>query len=172
MAAGNRPEWNEYFMRFALLACTRSSCLRRRVGAVFVHDRQVLTTGYNGAPRSLPHCNAELCIRAEQNVPSGTRQELCRGLHAEQNALIQAARVGTSVLGADLFTTHHPCSTCAKMLLNAGVGRVFYAASYPDELGVQLLEEGGVEMIHLPMPAVDDDQLISESTLLDRDGPR
>jgi dCMP deaminase len=122
----------------------RSTCLRRRVGAVVILDKRILTTGYNGAPTGLAHCLDIGCLREQQGVPSGERHELCRGLHAEQNAIIQAALSGVSIRGGTIYTTHFPCVLCAKMLINAGIRRVVYADGYPDLLSRELLTEAGL----------------------------
>ncbi len=137
-----RPSWDEYFMEIARLVATRSTCLRRSVGAVLIRDKTILTTGYNGAPRGLKHCE-ELggCYREQLGVPSGERQEICRGTHAEQNAIAQAARVGVSTKDSTLYVTNHPCNICTKILINAGVKRIVYAEGYPDELARYLIEE-------------------------------
>ena len=123
----------------------RSTCLRRQVGALIVKDKQILATGYNGAPSGFDHCEQTGCLREEMHIPSGERQEICRGLHAEQNAIIQAALHGVSVAGGDLYCTHQPCITCAKMIINSGIVRVVCASSYPDELSAQMLAEAGVQ---------------------------
>ncbi|MBT9176339.1 MAG: tRNA-specific adenosine deaminase [Firmicutes bacterium] len=122
----------------------RSTCLRRCVGAVVVLDKRILTTGYNGAPTGLGHCLDIGCLREQQNVPSGERHELCRGLHAEQNAIIQAALSGVSIKGGTLYTTHFPCVLCAKMLINAGIKRIVFSDGYPDLLSRELLTEAGL----------------------------
>lgn len=124
----------------------RSTCLRRRVGAILVVDRRLLATGYNGAPSGVPHCDETGCLREQMAVPSGERHELCRGLHAEQNAIIQAAKHGVRIDGATLYTTLHPCSMCAKMAINAGVRRIVCREDYPDDLGKTLLSQGGVQL--------------------------
>ena len=124
----------------------RSTCLRRRVGAILVVDRRLLATGYNGAPSGVPHCAETGCLRERMAVPSGERQELCRGLHAEQNAIIQAAKHGVRIDGATLYTTLHPCSMCAKMAINAGVRRIVCREDYPDDLGKSLLQVGQVRL--------------------------
>ncbi len=144
-----RPTWDEYFMEICHVVARRSTCLRRQVGAVLVSDRRILATGYNGAPKGLPHC-AELggCYREKMQVPSGERQELCRALHAEQNAIIQAAVHGVKLENVTLYCTTQPCVTCAKMLINADVRRIVYENPYPDELSRQMLEEAGVELVH------------------------
>jgi dCMP deaminase len=142
----NRPSWDEYFMAIAEQVARRSTCLRRQVGAVLVVDRRLLATGYNGAPSGVPHCSESGCLREQMAVPSGERHELCRGLHAEQNAIIQAAKHGVRIAGATLYTTHHPCSMCAKVAINAGIQRVVCRHDYPDDLGKSLLALGGVKM--------------------------
>ena len=141
-----RPSWDSYFMEIATVVSQRSTCLRRKVGAVIVKDKRLLTTGYNGAPSGLEHCLETGCLRQERNVPSGERHELCRGLHAEQNAVIQGALHGVSIQGADLYCTHYPCSLCAKMLVNAGIKRIVSKENYPDELARQLLNEAGIKV--------------------------
>jgi dCMP deaminase len=140
----SRPSWDEYFMAIAEEVSRRSTCLRRQVGAILVVDRRILATGYNGAPSNVPHCEEVGCLREKMKVPSGERHELCRGLHAEQNAMIQAARHGVRIDGAALYTTHHPCSMCAKMAINAGIRRIVCCEDYPDDLGKRLLAESGV----------------------------
>lgn len=149
MEIKERPPWDEYFMQIARVVATRSTCLRRQVGAVLVKDKRILTTGYNGAPRGLPHCLEVGCLREQLGIPSGERQELCRGLHAEQNAIIQAAYYGVSIAGATLYCTHQPCITCAKMLINAGIEKIIYEEAYPDELAEKMLREAGVELIKI-----------------------
>lgn len=141
-----RPSWDEYFVEIARQVATRSTCLRRQVGAVIVRDKRILSTGYNGAPRGLPHCDVVGCLRERLGIPSGQRQEICRGLHAEQNAIIQAALHGVSVEGGTIYVTHQPCITCAKMVINAGIVRVVCANSYPDDLARQMLDEAGVTL--------------------------
>ncbi|MCD6231282.1 cytidine/deoxycytidylate deaminase family protein [Candidatus Aerophobetes bacterium] len=142
-----RPSWDSYFMEIAYLVSTRSTCLRRKVGAVMVRDKRILTTGYNGAPSNLSHCREVGCLRERMGIPSGERQEICRGLHAEQNAIIQAALLGVSIRGATLYCTHQPCITCSKMIINAGIKRIVFEGDYPDKLARQILEEAGVELI-------------------------
>lgn len=139
-----RPKWDAYFIGFAFQASKRSACLSRAVGAVLVREKNILATGYNGPPSGLPHCSEVGCIRVQQNVPSGQRHELCRGLHAEQNAIIQAAKHGTSINGADLYCTTFPCVICAKMIINAGVKRIYFTKSYDDPLSKEMLEQAGV----------------------------
>lgn len=144
-----RPSWQEYFMKMAYLAASRSTCLRRAVGAALVRDNQLISTGYNGSPKGIPHCAQTGCLREQMGVPSGEKHELCRGVHAEQNAIIQAAINGSSTRGAVLYCTHQPCSICARLIINAEIKQVFIASAYPDELGTQLFLEAGIEMILL-----------------------
>lgn len=145
-----RPSWDEYFMGMAKLTSQRSTCLRRKVGAVIVKAKHIVATGYNGAPRGLSHC-AELggCLREQLKVPSGQRHELCRALHAEQNAIIQAATLGQSIEGASIYITHQPCSICSKMIINAGIDRIVVDEGYPDELATKLLAEAGIKVVTL-----------------------
>ena len=131
-------------MEMAYLASKRSTCLRRKVGAIIVIDKRVLTTGYNGAPKGLPHCEETGCLREQMNVPSGQRHELCRGVHAEQNAIIQAAVFGVSVKGATIYITNYPCSVCVKMLLNAGITEIVYDQEYKDDLAIELLSQSDI----------------------------
>ncbi|KYO65401.1 MULTISPECIES: deoxycytidylate deaminase [Thermovenabulum] len=142
-----RPSWDNYFMEIATVVSTRSTCLRRRVGAVLVKDKHIVATGYNGAPSGLAHCEEIGCLREKLGVPSGERHELCRGLHAEQNAIIQAAALGSSIKGATLYVTTRPCILCAKMLINAGVKRIVFKGEYPDEFAVNLLKEAGILLL-------------------------
>jgi dCMP deaminase len=135
-----RPSWDEYFMEITRLVVSRSTCLRRQVGAVIVKDKKILATGYNGAPSGLPHCLEVGCLREEMGIPSGERHELCRGLHAEQNAIIQAAYYGVSINDATLYCTNLPCIICTKMLINAGIARVVYEQGYADPLAAQMWE--------------------------------
>ncbi len=142
-----RPSWDEYFLKIAGLVSTRSTCLRRKVGAVVVKKKQILATGYNGAPTGIEHCDKVGCLREKLNVPSGQRHELCRALHAEQNAFLQAARHGVSLDGAILYVTTQPCSICAKMIINAGIEKIIIEGKYPDDFAVEFLKEAGVEII-------------------------
>jgi dCMP deaminase len=142
-----RPDVDSYFMEMALLVSTRTTCLRRRVGAVLVKDGHVISTGYNGSPRGLKHCAEVGCIRQQLNIPSGERHELCRAVHAEQNAVIQAAYHGTSTKGATLYTNYWPCVQCAKILINAGIEEIVYLDdSYNDSLSKEMLKESGIKM--------------------------
>ncbi|SHM67913.1 dCMP deaminase [Caldanaerovirga acetigignens] len=142
-----RPPWDDYFMEIARVVAKRSTCLRRRVGAIVVLEKRILTTGYNGAPTGLAHCYEVGCLREKMKVPSGERHELCRGLHAEQNAIIQAAVWGISIRGSTLYVTCQPCALCAKMLINAGIKKIVYEGEYPDELAMKLLSEAGIEVV-------------------------
>jgi dCMP deaminase len=142
-----RPAWDEYFMTIAADVSTRATCIRRQVGAILVKDRRILTTGYNGPPAGISHCTPETCLRTRYNVPSGERQELCRGLHAEQNAIIQAAMHGVSIRGASLYCTCQPCSICTKMLINSGIMKFVFKDPYNDPLSVEMVQEAGVEII-------------------------
>ncbi|MFW6149305.1 MAG: deoxycytidylate deaminase [Atribacterota bacterium] len=144
----SRPSWDQYFMKIAELVASRSTCLRRNVGAVIVKERRILATGYNGVPRGLVHCEERGCLREELNISSGEHQELCRGLHAEQNAIIQAAMYGISIQGSYIYCTNQPCITCAKMIINAGITRIFYQHDYPDKFARDLLKEAGIEEIY------------------------
>lgn len=148
----SRPSWDEYFMGIAHLTSERSTCLRRQVGAVIVQDKQIIATGYNGAPKGLPHCEEKGgCLREKMGVESGQRHELCRALHAEQNAIIQAATSGQSIEGAIMYITHQPCSICAKMIINAGIRKIIVAEGYPDDFAVEMLDEAGLKVVILEM---------------------
>ena len=141
-----RPSWEEYFFQIAQQVATRSTCLRRKVGAVLVKDKRILSTGYNGAPRGISHCIDIGCLRDELSVPSGERHELCRALHAEQNAIAQAALHGVKIEGAALYCTHQPCALCAKMIINAGIVEVYFDEGYPDELAAGFFAEAGIKL--------------------------
>lgn len=144
MSTLERPDNDTYFIRMAELVATRSTCLRRQVGAVVVKEKRVLSTGYNGAPKGLRHCDEVGCIRMENNVESGTRHELCRGVHAEQNAVVQAAYFGTSIKDSTIYTTNFPCVMCTKILLNAGIIEIVYKDDYIDPLSKEILKETGI----------------------------
>ncbi len=141
-----RPSYDEYFMEMAHVVAKRSTCLRRKVGAILVKEKHILSTGYNGAPKGLKHCSETGCLREDQNVPSGERHELCRGLHAEQNAIIQAAVFGVSIKGSVLYCTSTPCVVCVKMLINSGVTEIIYAGDYPDDLAKQKMSESTLKI--------------------------
>ena len=142
----NRPSWHQYFMEMAYLAATRSTCIRRKVGAIVVLENQIVSTGYNGAPKHVRHCSQTGCLRSKLKVPSGERHELCRGVHAEQNAVIQAAVNGASIKNAVLYCTNQPCVICSKILINAEINTIYIAEPYEDQLSQELLKEAGVSM--------------------------
>jgi len=141
-----RPSWDEYFFQIAQQVATRSTCMRRQVGAVLVKDKRLLSTGYNGAPRGISHCIDAGCLREQLKVPSGERHELCRALHAEQNAIAQAALHGVKIEGSTLYCTHQPCVLCAKMIINAGIVEVYFDEGYPDELATGFFAEAGIRL--------------------------
>lgn len=143
----NRPSWDEYFIEITELVSKRSTCLRRSVGCVIVKEKHILATGYNGAPSGVSHCEETGCLRAKLNVPSGERHELCRGTHAEQNAIVQAAKHGTSIEGATIYVNTKPCSICSKMIINSGIKRVCYLGDYSDEMSESMMTEAGIEMV-------------------------
>ncbi len=142
-----RPSWTDYFMDITELVAKRSTCTRRAVGAVLVKDKQILATGYNGAPTRVTHCTDSGCLREKMGIPSGERHELCRGVHAEQNAIVQAAYYGVSIKGATLFCTNLPCSICAKMVINAGITTIYYKSGYADSISEEMMNEAGIEVI-------------------------
>ncbi|PLX44408.1 MAG: cytidine deaminase [Deltaproteobacteria bacterium] len=141
-----RPSWQDYFTEITKLVATRSTCTRRSVGAILVKDKRILATGYNGAPANVSHCEEVGCLREQNGVPSGQRHELCRGIHAEQNALIQAARHGVNMDGADLYCTNLPCIICTKMIINSGITNVYYFDGYADEMSLAMFKEAGVKL--------------------------
>jgi dCMP deaminase len=143
-----RPSWDEYFMEMAQITAKRSTCLRRQVGAVIVQSKHVMAAGYNGAPKGIAHCDERGgCYRDKLGVPSGERHELCLALHAEQNAIVQAAALGQSIEGATIYITHQPCVICAKMIINAGIKKIIVKEGYPDQLAVDILAEAGLKII-------------------------
>lgn len=142
----SRPSWDQYFIDITHLVASRSTCLRRQVGALLVKDRNILATGYNGTPSGITHCEAVGCLRERLKVPSGERHELCRGLHAEQNAIIQAARHGVNIDGATLYCTTMPCIICTKMLINAGIRRIVFEEGYADQLACEMVAEAQIEV--------------------------
>jgi dCMP deaminase len=148
-----RPSWDLYFMRMAALAASRSTCVRRHVGAVIVKDRMVLSTGYNDTPRGLPNCGDGGCARCASDAPSGSQLDTCLCIHAEQNTLVQAAYHGVSIAGGTVYTTHQPCLTCAKLIVNAGIVRIVFGGDYPDPTARQLLEQSGVLLERVPIDA-------------------
>lgn len=144
-----RPSWDEYFIEIVNVIKKRSTCCRRQVGALIVKNKKILSTGYNGTPTGLKHCEEVGCLRNKLNIPSGERHELCRGLHAEQNAIVHAAHSGVSIADSTIYVTNQPCILCAKMIINAGIKRIVYEEGYPDKLSLEMLEEAGVEVIKL-----------------------
>lgn len=153
-----RPSWDEYFMKIAHLVKTRATCLRRQVGAVIVKDKNILATGYNGAPSKMAHCLDIGCLREKLGIPSGERHEICRGLHAEQNAIIQAALHGTRIKGSTLYCTNLPCIICTKMLINAGIERIIYEDGYPDPLAEEMLADSSIEVIKFVLNLFQDEK--------------
>jgi dCMP deaminase len=145
-----RPAIDDYFLEIASVVAKRSTCLRNSVGAVIVRDKQIISTGYNGVPKGMPHCEDVGCIRIKENIPSGTRHETCRACHAEQNAIIQAALHGITTEGATLYCTHQPCILCTKMMINSGIIRVVFSISYPDPVSLEFFKSVGIEVIHKP----------------------
>lgn len=141
-----RPSWDEYFLEVACLVAKRATCLRRSVGAVLVKDKRILATGYNGSPKGMAHCLDTGCLREKLKVPSGQRQELCRGLHAEQNVLIQSALYGISSENSTLYVTNQPCVICAKMIINAGIREIVISDGYPDALAKKFLKEAKIKI--------------------------
>ena len=142
----NRPTWDEYFLEIARLVAKRSTCLRRKVGALVVKDRRILATGYNGTPSGIKHCFETGCLREKLKVPSGERHELCRGLHAEQNVLLQASLHGVSLKNSTLYVTNQPCLICTKMIINAGIREVVMADHYPDAMALEFLKEAKIKV--------------------------
>lgn len=157
MAEPVRPSWDEYFMKLAHEVATRTTCMRRAVGAVIVKDKRILATGYNGVPTGLSHCGEVGCLRLELGVPSGQRHEICRGLHAEQNAIIQAARYGINIADSSIYITTQPCVVCAKMIINAGIREIIYQNPYDDELAMSMLKEANMNMRIFEYPPPDKD---------------
>lgn len=147
----SRISWPSYFMQITRLVAQRSTCLRRKVGAIAVKDKRILATGYNGAPAKITDCLEKGCLRQELGIPSGQRHEICSGLHAEQNTIIQAAIHGISLKGAEIYCTHQPCFICTKMLINCGISAVYYAEPYPDPMGEAMLKEAGIPYGFLPV---------------------
>jgi dCMP deaminase len=143
----DRPSWDDYFMKITEDVATRATCIRRKVGAIIVKDKRILTTGYNGVPTGITHCTHDTCLRNIHKVPSGEKHELCRGLHAEQNAIIQAALYGISIKDSKIYITNQPCSICTKMLINSGIKTFIYKDPYNDPLALVMAKEAGIEMI-------------------------
>lgn len=141
-----RPTWDEYYIEMLEVIKKRSTCIRRKVAAIIVKDQRIIATGYNGAPAGLAHCEQVGCIRQHRGIPSGEHHELCRGIHAEQNAIIQSAIHGVSIKDSTIYITHSPCILCAKMIINAKISRIVYVGNYPDELSQELLKESGIQI--------------------------
>ena len=144
-----RPTWDEYFMEIVNLIKTRSTCMRRQVGALIVKNKRILATGYNGAPTKCKHCIDIGCLREELSIPSGERHELCRAIHAEQNAIVQAANSGTSIKESTLYVTHHPCILCSKMIMNSGITSIIFSGEYPDKMSTLLLKEANINILKI-----------------------
>lgn len=144
-----RPDWNFYFMKITQDVSLRATCVKRQVGAIIVKDNRILSTGYNGSPKGFKHCEEVGCIRKEMGLPSGHRHELCRGLHAEQNAIIQAAVHGVEIDGGTMYCNYQPCAICVKMIINAGIKKLVYSGSYPDELAQQMMRDSKLKVERL-----------------------
>lgn len=147
-----RPNVDNYFLKIAAVVAERSTCRRHNVGAVLVKDKKILTTGYNGAPKGVKDCLESTCLRDDLNIPSGTRHEICRAIHAEQNSIIQAALHGINTEGATLYCTHKPCILCAKMIINAGIIKIVASGNYPSEDSMLLFKEAGIEFVKMDPP--------------------
>ena len=150
-----RISWPSYFMQITRLVAQRSTCLRRKVGAIAVKDKRILATGYNGAPANVTDCLEKGCLRQQLGIPSGQRHEICSGLHAEQNTIIQAAIHGISLKGAEIYCTHQPCFICTKMLINCGISAVYFAESYPDPMSEGMFQEAGIPFNHITVNDAD-----------------
>jgi dCMP deaminase len=148
MLQDKRPDWDSYFMKITRVVAERATCVKRQVGAIVVKDNRILTSGYNGSPKGTKHCAETGCLRQQMNVPSGQRHELCRGLHAEQNAIVQAAWHGVKIEGSSMYCTHQPCIICVKMMINAGIVHLIYSGEYPDELAQKMISESGIRVTH------------------------
>jgi dCMP deaminase len=144
-----RPSLDEYFLEIAFVVSKRATCLRKNIGAVIVRDKRILSTGYNGAPSGMEHCLDIGCIRDLEKIPSGTRHEKCRAVHAEQNAIIQAALYGVSISDATIYCTHQPCILCTKMIINSNIKRVVYATPYPDTDSLTFFRDAGIEVDYI-----------------------
>ncbi|MDI6731040.1 MAG: dCMP deaminase family protein [Candidatus Margulisbacteria bacterium] len=142
----SRPSWDDYFLKITADVSERATCVKRQVGAIIVKNNRILSTGYNGAPKGFDHCTEQTCIRKQMGLPSGQRHELCRGLHAEQNAIIQAAVHGVSIDGGTMYCNYQPCAICVKMIINAGIKRLIYSGGYPDELAEEMMKKSKLEV--------------------------
>ena len=146
----DRPTWDEYFSEIASVVAKRSNCVSRKVGAVITVDNQIVSTGYNGAPKGLHHCvDAGGCLRKLNKIESGTRQEVCRAAHAEQNAIISAAVKGVSIKGGTIYMNTYPCSICTRMIINAELKKIVYDSDYNDPLSKEMLDESGIKVLRL-----------------------
>lgn len=151
LISDKQKKWDERFMQIAKLVGTWCTCHRRNVGAVIVKDKRIIATGYNGAPAGIETClERGYCLRNKLQIPSGTQAEICYSVHAEQNAIIQASKLGIAVDGSTLYVTHQPCTICTKLIINAGIKRIVYGIEYPDEFSLKLLNEAGIELVYLP----------------------
>lgn len=151
--ANKQRKWDRRFMELAKMIGSWSTCVRenRQVGSVIVRDKRIISTGYNGAPAGILSCEEKgYCMRDKLGIASGTRAEMCFSAHSEQNALVQAAKLGISVNGATIYVTHRPCTICTKLLINAGIKRIVYAYGYPDEFAVRILQQSDIEIMQLP----------------------
>lgn len=148
-----RPSWDDYFLKIAMIAAERSTCLRHHIGAIAVRDKRILATGYNGAPKNTTHCTEAGCLRDELKISSGTKHEICRAVHAEQNVIIQASISGTDLRGATIYCTHTPCIVCAKMLANAGMERFVTYTDYADSSFVELFIMAGIKFEKTAKPS-------------------
>lgn len=155
MSDFHRPTVDEYFLKISAVVAERSTCRRHHVGAVAVRDKHILSTGYNGAAAGIKDCLELGCLRDEQGIASGTRHEICRGIHAEQNVIIQASLHGVSLEGATIYCTHSPCILCAKMLVNARIKRFVTSGNYADGSFMELFNEAGVQYEKLPEPSLE-----------------
>jgi dCMP deaminase len=144
--SNSRPDWDTYFLKITADVSERATCVKRRVGAIIVKNNRILSTGYNGAPKGFAHCTEATCIRQQMGLPSGQRHELCRGLHAEQNAIIQAAVHGVSIEGGTMYCNYQPCAICVKMIINAGIKKLVYTGGYPDELAQEMMKTSALEV--------------------------
>lgn len=151
-AQHKRPSWNEYFMKLALLVSERSTCIRRHVGAILVKDKQILSTGYNGAPSGVKDCLILGCWRDAENVPSGKDKHICRATHAEQNAIVQAAKHGIPIKGSTMYVTHDMCTTCARLVINAGIKKVITCSQRKEADFAGILQQAGVEFVRMDKP--------------------
>ena len=164
-----RPAWDEYFMELAFVIARRSTCHNRKVGAIIVLEKRIMTTGYNGAPSGVENClDRGFCLRRKLGIPSGEKLELCRGSHAEENAIVQAAKFGISIAGSAVYCTTQPCLICSKMIINAGIKKVIYKGSYPHDMSLEMFNEVGIELVQYDKPIgniiIDEDDFSTRSS--------